>query len=156
MIVILYQDRCPGCRRQDRLELIGAFGDQVLIVPIAADSAGGWPADISWNDLLIVFYNGLGIPPWRERISCDYLQKRPEIGLLLPVAVNSAAPKPPQAAAAIKALPYDAAAPGPKGRLVTRVGGMLGLRLHGKEIAGFSSPIARPMVPPSRNSCTNI
>jgi len=48
-------------------------------------------------------------------------------------------PKPPEAAAAIKALPYDAAASGPKGRLVNRAGGMLGLRLQGRDSKIFLS-----------------
>jgi TIR domain len=133
MIVILYQDRCRDVAEKTALELAGAFADQVTIAAIAADSAGGWPAEISWDDLLIVLYNGKGFPASGNAFIADYLQKRPETALLLPVALNTGLPKPPEAAAAIKALPYDAAASGPKGRLVNRAGGMLGLRLQGRD-----------------------
>ena len=139
MIVILYQDRCRDVADKTALELVGAFADQVTIAPIAADSAAGWPAEISWDDLLIVLYNAKDFPASGNAFIADYLQKRPETALLLPVALNTALPKPPEAAAAIKALPYDAAAPGPKGRLVNRAGGMLGLRLQGRDSKIFLS-----------------
>src|SRR6266851_2783353 len=115
MVVILYQDGCRDVAERTALELVGAFADQVTIAPIAADSAGVWPAEISWDDLLIVLYNSKDFPASGNGFIVDYLQKRSETALLLPVALNTASPKPPEAAAAIKALPYDAAAPGPKG-----------------------------------------
>ena len=95
MIVILYQDRCRDVADKTALELVGAFADQVTIAPIAADSAGGWPAEISWDDLLIVLYNGKDFPASGNAFIADYLQKRPETALLLPVALNTALPKPP-------------------------------------------------------------
>jgi hypothetical protein len=54
MVVILYQNGCRDVAEKTALELVGAFGDQVTIAQIAADSAGAWPAEISWDDLLIV------------------------------------------------------------------------------------------------------
>lgn len=53
--------------------------------------------------------------------------------MLLPVAVDPDFPKPPEAAAAIKSLPYSSAERGKNDKLVYRVGGMLGLRLQGRD-----------------------
>jgi hypothetical protein len=139
MVVILYQDGCKDIAEKTALELVSAFADQVTIMQVAAASAAAWPAEISWDDLLIVLYNGKDFPPPGNGFIADYLQKRPETALLLPVALNAVSPKPPEAAAAIKALPYDAAAPGLKGRLVNRAGGMLGLRLQGRDSRIFLS-----------------
>jgi hypothetical protein len=55
------------------------------------------------------------------------------------VAVDLATRQPPKAAAATKALEYDHAAKGPTGRLVNRVGGMLGLRAQGRDTKIFIS-----------------
>lgn len=139
MIVIFYQDGCQDIAQKTALELVGAFADQVAVECIAADSTAAWPADSSWDDLLIVLYNEKDFPPSGNRFISEYLQNRPGTALLLPVALSIASPKPPDAAAAIKALLYDAAAPGSNGRLVNRVGGMLGLRLQGRDSKIFIS-----------------
>jgi len=139
MVVILYQDGCQEVAEKTALELVGAFADHVAITQIAANSRAAWPSEISWDDLLIVLYTSYEFPASGNQFIADYLQKRPETALLLPVALNTNLPKPPQPAAAIKALPYDDVAPGPKGRLVNRVGGMLGLRLQGRDGKSFLS-----------------
>ncbi|SRR6266478_6275539 len=59
--------------------------------------------------------------------------------MVLPVATDEHARKPPGAAAGIKALEYDAAAEGPNGRLANRVGGLLGLRVQGRDSKVFIS-----------------
>lgn len=69
----------------------------------------------------------------------EYLRERPHSAILLPVAINPASKKPPGAAAVIKALEYDHAAKGPRGRLANRVGGMLGLRVQGRDSKIFIS-----------------
>lgn len=139
MVVILYQDGCQDIAEKTASDLVSAFADHVAISRVAADSASTWSAEISWDDLLIVVYSGKGFPTVGNLFIADYLQKRPDRALLLPVAVSVASPKPPEAAAAIKALQYDAAATGPTGRLVNRVGGMLGLRLQGRDSKIFIS-----------------
>ena len=133
MIVILYQDGCQDTAEKTAIELVQAFADQVTVVKVAAESATSWPAKMSWDDLLIVVYNSKDFPARGERFIADYVKARPDSALLLPVALNAAIPKPPEAAAEIKALPYDASASGTTGRLVNRVGGMLGLRLQGRD-----------------------
>jgi hypothetical protein len=133
MIVILYQDGCQDVAAKTASELVGAFADYVSISEVAAELATTWPGEISWDDLLIVVYDGKEFPAAGSLFINDYLQERPDTALLLPVALNATSPKPPQAAAAIKALQYDASGPGPTGRLVNRVGGMLGLRLQGRD-----------------------
>jgi hypothetical protein len=59
--------------------------------------------------------------------------------MLLPVATDAASKTPPKAAAVIKALEYNHAAEGPRGRLANRVGGMLGLRVQGRDSKIFIS-----------------
>lgn len=139
MVVILYQEGCLDVAQKTASELVGAFADHVSILQIAAELASTWPGESSWDDLLIVIYNGKEFPAAANQFIADYLQERPDTALLLPVALNFTSPKPPQKAAAIKALQYDASAPGPTGRLVNRVGGMLGLRLQGRDSKIFIS-----------------
>lgn len=136
MIVILYQDDCQGIAQKTAKELMEAFTDQVAVDCINADSEASWPTDISWDDLLIVVYNKEDFPPSGNRFISQYIQSRGGAAPLLPVAVDTTSPNPPEAAAAIKALPYDAATPG---RLVNRVGGMLGFRLQGRDSKIFIS-----------------
>lgn len=136
MVVILYQDGCQDVTQKTAKDLMGAFADHVAVECIRADSAAAWPSDVSWDDLLIVLYNKKEFPLSGNTFILQYLQSREGTALLLPVAVDTTSPKPPEAAAAIKALPYDAARPE---RLVNRVGGMLGLRLQGRDSKIFIS-----------------
>ncbi|HJT20759.1 MAG TPA: toll/interleukin-1 receptor domain-containing protein [Nitrospira sp.] len=136
MIVILYEDDCKDIAQKTAKDLITAFADHVAVECICADSAGAWPNDVSWDDLLIVLYNKKEFPHSGNTFISQYLQNRGDTALLLPVAVDTTSPKPPEAAAAIKALPYDATT---CGRLVIRVGGMLGFRLQGRDSKIFIS-----------------
>lgn len=133
MLVILYQSGCQKIAKNAASDLVDAFADQVKIKLIAATSASSWPEKASWDDLLIVLYKGKEFPVVGNLLIEEYLQQRPETAMLLPVAVDPNCPKPPGAAAAIKALQYDDAAQGPSGRLANRVGGMLGLRVQGRD-----------------------
>jgi hypothetical protein len=133
MIGILYQDGCRDFAESTATELVRAFADQVMVTKIAAESAGTWPAEISWDDLLIVLYNSKDFPASGNEFITEYLKARSDTALLLPAALNAAVPKPPDAAEAIKALPYDTSASDQTSRLVTRAGGMLGLRLQGRD-----------------------
>ena len=116
-----------------------AFAGHVKIKVISASSSSSWPAETSWDDLLVVVYNGKDFPGPGNSFIARYLQDRSQSATVLPVAIDRATRKPPEAAAAFKALEYDAAARGPTGRLVNRVGGMLGLRVQNRESKIFIS-----------------
>jgi hypothetical protein len=143
MIVILYQFGCKKTAQSAASDLRKAFDDHVKVSLIAARSASSWPSEVSWDDLLIVMYDGKDFPVEGNSFIIKYLNARPSSAILLPVATDLGARSPPEAAAAIKALEYDRAAKGPKGRLVNRVGGMLGLRLQGRDSKIFISYRAR-------------
>ena len=139
MVVILYQVGCQDIALNTASELGDVFRDQVAVAQVAADSASSWPADRSWDDLLIVVYKDQEFPLAGIEFIANYLQERSGAAPLLPVAIDVASRKPPGPAAAIKALQFDAAAPGPTGRLVSRAGGMLGLRMRGRDSKIFIS-----------------
>jgi hypothetical protein len=107
MLVILCQDRCRALAEKTASELVKVFaGDvtgDVTVVQIAAESATTWPGDRSWDELLVVIYNGKDFPAAGNGFIADYLQKRRETALLLPVAMGAAFRRPPEAAVAIKA-----------------------------------------------------
>jgi hypothetical protein len=139
MVVILYQVDCQDIAEKTASDLSSAFKDQVTVTQVAADSASSWPANIFWDDLLIVMYRDGDFPVPGNEFIANYVQGRSNTALLLPVALGVASRKPPEPAAAIKALRYDTAASGPTGRLVNRVGGMLGLRMQGRDSKIFIS-----------------
>jgi hypothetical protein len=113
--------------------LLKAFRDHVNVRLIPASSSSAWPKEVSWDDLLIVIYKDKDFPAAGNLFIRKYLRERSDAAMLLPVAVNPKFRTPPEAAAAIKALQYDKASKGPSGRLANRVGGMLGLRLQGRD-----------------------
>jgi hypothetical protein len=139
MVVILYQRGYRKIAKTVAADLAKAFADHVTVLVMAANSPSSWPADISWDDLLIVIFDGKRFPDTGNLFIRRYLEQRPETAILLPVALDPSSSKPPEAAAAIKALKYDRAAKGPKGRLAKRVGGMLGLRVQGRDTNIFVS-----------------
>jgi hypothetical protein len=139
MIVILYQSDHTDIALKVESDLITAFSDHVKIEMVDAVSCSSWPTDASWDDLLIVLYDGKAFADAGNLFIRQYLEERPHSAMLLPVAVDPTSKKPPEAAAAIKALECDGAADGPAGRLVNRVGGMLGLRVQGRESKIFIS-----------------
>lgn len=139
MVVILYQDGFAKIAAKGASDLIEAFSDHVRVELIDADSCSSWPDEASWDDLLIVVYDGRAFPDAGNAFIAQFLEQRPQSAMLLPVATDPASKKPPQAASAIKALSYDRAAEGPAGRLANRVGGMLGLRVQGRDSKIFIS-----------------
>jgi hypothetical protein len=139
MIIILYQRGCRKVAKQSAVDLVKAFSDHVKVRLIPASSHASWPADVAWDDLLIVMFNSKGFPGAGNSFITKYLELRSDSAILLPVAIDTAFKKPPGAAAAIKALEYDRSAKGPSGRLVNRVGGMLGLRVQGRDSKIFIS-----------------
>ncbi len=139
MIIILYQSECHDAANQAAENLTLAFNGHVQVKLIEAGVAHSWPTDISWDDLLIVMYCNNEFSDAGNSFIEKYLKQRPDSAMLLPVAVDPDFKKPPSAAAAIKALEYDEAAKDPNGRLVNRVGGMLNLRLVGRDSKIFIS-----------------
>ena len=139
MIVILYQSRCYDAALQAEANLIEAFNDHVHVALVDTDNTDPWPAQPAWNDLLIVMFNTDQISEAGNAFIEEYLKNRPDTAMLLPVCIDSTSRKPPGSAVAIKALVYDDAAKGRDGRLVSRVGGMLHLRLEGRESKIFIS-----------------
>jgi len=139
MVVILYQRGCQKIAKKVAADLVKAFSDHVKVALIAASSSASWPTDVSWDDLLIVMFDGKTFPHAGTHFISKYIEQRPHAAILLPVAIDPTSKKPPGPAAAIKALEYDRAAKGPRGRLANRVGGMLGLRVQGRDTNIFVS-----------------
>lgn len=139
MVVILYQSGCRKIAKKVAADLVKAFTDHIKVALIAAKSSSSWPADVSWDDLLVVMFDGKKFPDRGELFIKKYLSQRASSAILLPVAINPDSRTPPAAAAAIKAFHFDRAAEGPSGRLANRVGGMLGLRVQGRDKKIFIS-----------------
>ena len=139
MVIIFYQTDYANIAEKVASDLITAFSDHVKVELIAAGSGSSCPTSVSWDDLLIVVYDGRAFPYAGNLFITQYLEQRPHSAMLLPVAADPASKKPPEAAAAIKALDYDVSAEGPGGRLTNRVGGMLGLRVQGRDSKIFIS-----------------
>jgi len=133
MVVVLYQRGCHGIAKKAATDLLKAFRDHINVRLVPASSSSAWPKEVSWDDLLIVIYKGKAFPAAGNMFITKYLRERSDTAMLLPVAVDPKSRTPPEAAAAIKALQYDDASKGPSGRLANRVGGMLGLRLQGRD-----------------------
>lgn len=138
MIVILYQNGCDAIAVRAAADIETAFSGYVEVQALAASAPPAWPRPASWDDLLVLLYNGDGFPAAGNHFVEEFLRQR-ERGMVLPVAVDPAFRRPPGPAAGIKALEYDVAAPGPNGRLVNRAGGMLGLRVQGRDTKIFIS-----------------
>lgn len=139
MIVILYQTGCQALAGKTKSDLLAAFSSHVEVELIHASSATSWPLEASWDDLLLVLYDDKDFPEAGNSFIKEYLQKSSNSRALLPVSVDLKHPVPPDAASAIKALQYDSAASGPNGRLINRIGAMLGLRLQGRDSKIFIS-----------------
>src|SRR6266436_5424590 len=92
MVVILYQEGCLDVAQKTASELVGAFADHVSILQIAAELASTWPGGSSWDDLLIVIYNGKEFPAAANKFIADYLQERPDTALLMATAIVQKAP----------------------------------------------------------------
>ena len=126
MLVILYQDGCEGIAEHATADIATAFADHVEVQTVAANAPPAWSGDPSWDDLLVILYNTNGFPAAGNHFIEEFIRRRPETALLLPVAVDPTSRIPPGAAARIKALTYDVAVRSPNGQLVNRVGGCSG------------------------------
>jgi hypothetical protein len=116
MLVILYQDGCEAIAVRAAADVGTAFMGHLDLQALAANAPAAWPRPESWDDLLVIVYNGDGFPGAGNHFVEEFVQQRPGRAMLLPVAVDPAFRRPPGLAAGIKALEYDAAAPGSNGR----------------------------------------
>jgi TIR domain len=139
MVVILYQNGYASIAKQIEADLLAAFSERISVEVMQAEANSPWPADVAWDDLLVVLYDGKDFPDTGNLFITEYVEQRPHSAMLLPVSIDPASRKPPRAAAPIKALEYDDDAKGAEGRLVKRVGAMLGLRIQGRDSKIFIS-----------------
>ncbi|WP_456309912.1 toll/interleukin-1 receptor domain-containing protein [Serratia proteamaculans] len=107
---------------------------------MSESKVSSWPSEEEWNDLLIVLYNNSQFSDDADKFVSSFLEKRPDTALILPIALDSTFPVPPNALSKFKALPYD-----PNNVLdseksiICRAGAMLGLRLQGRDTKIFIS-----------------
>jgi hypothetical protein len=140
MIVILYQRTWQTVAETAKSDLLAAFNRHLDVEQVEAESATKWPASaIAWDDLLIIIFDASPFPHTGIQFIADFQKQRGEDAMLLPVAVDMAHQKPPEPAEGIKALLYDPTAAGKNGRLANRTGGMLGLRVQGRNTKIFIS-----------------
>ena len=140
MIVILYPIRCRMIAESAKADVLAAFAGHVEVVQVNAESAAAWPgSSLAWDDLLIVIFDASPFPDAGVRFIAEYQNQRGDDAMVLPVAFDPASQKPPNPAEGIKALLYDPTAAGERGRLANRTGGMLGLRVQGRNTKIFVS-----------------
>jgi hypothetical protein len=140
MVIILYQQDCQEIATSIAADLRDAFSDHLDVSPLCASSRdASLPSEISWDDLLIVIYTGADFPPSGAAVIKQFVETRSQSALVLPVAANLRQKTPPAEINGIKALDYDGTAKGPKGRLANRVGGILSLRVQGRDSKIFIS-----------------
>lgn len=139
MIVILHSPAQLGVAEAAKADLLTAYKDHIDAALIAADKGGNWPASLNWDDLLILLYDGAPFPAKGRKFVEDFIAARGPNAGILPVALDPTKQKPPAPADAIKALVYDVAAAGLAGRLVSRAGAMLGLKIQTRRTDLFIS-----------------
>jgi hypothetical protein len=139
MIVLLFEPRLASDAAIIADNIATAFHNNVEIELVEVTAGCHWPKRPSWDDLLVVIYDGNAFSSDGNAFIDDFMRGRGDHALMLPVAMDVNNRKPPLAAAQIKALPYDDLAKGTNGLLVKRVGGMLGLRVQGRDSKIFIS-----------------
>jgi hypothetical protein len=138
MIAVLYPPTHHKIAKDIAGDLADAFFNHVEVTLVPANSCPAWPKDAAWDDILILLYDHRPFPNGGSIFLTEYYRRRPD-GLVLPVALGPVVSRPPGAAAGIKALEYGKGSHGPGGRLANRVGGMLGLRVQGRDTKIFVS-----------------
>lgn len=139
MIVILFETGQRAIAEEVHRDLKTAFKGAISVALADAASPGCWPADVCWDDLLLIVYRDSSFSAAGNKYIQEYVDGRNGKGRLLPVALDPTNRRPPTAASHIKALEFDAAAGGSNGRLVKRAGAILGLRLQQRDTKIFIS-----------------
>jgi hypothetical protein len=139
MILILFESRFASDVDQITADIEKAFRGNVEVGLLPAETGGVWPALPAWDDLLLILFDTNVFPHPGNKLIDDFMLQRGRRALVLPIAINPAQRRPPPSAENIKALPYNNEAKGESGRLIKRIGGMLGLRLQGRDSKIFIS-----------------
>lgn len=139
MIVVLHNEACEDIANLVKTELAETFQHRVSVALALDSKPPDWPGGVNVDDLLIILYNEHPFPDKANSFVKEFLSSRPNTAMLLPVALDKNIPVPPGAASAYKALVFDDESLGVKGRLIHRVGAMLGLRLQGRNTKIFIS-----------------
>jgi hypothetical protein len=139
MIVILFDPKFALDAKKIANDIFVAFHKNVEISLVEITVGGKWSTSPDWDDLLIVLFDQEDSSQTAHFFIDDFIKSRGKRALLLPVAMDVDHRKPPRAAEKIKAIPYDDSAKGIDGLLVKRVGGMLGLRIQGRDSKIFIS-----------------
>jgi hypothetical protein len=88
MVVILYEEGTAGTAQKIASDLLAAFSSHVQVDLIGAEACSSLPADVSWDDLLIVVYGGNGFPDAGNTFIARHLEQRAHSAMLLPVALH--------------------------------------------------------------------
>lgn len=118
MILLLCQREYQILVESVASDLKTTFNGHAEVELAFADDDKLWDKEANWDDLLVVFFDEKPFPGPGENLLKDYLQKRSDKGLLLPVALKSSHTHPPTPAAKIKAFTFDSVTPEIQARLV--------------------------------------
>ncbi|MFI5331033.1 MAG: toll/interleukin-1 receptor domain-containing protein [Desulfobaccales bacterium] len=139
MIVIVCETETHKIAKAISADLAHAYKDQLQVAILIASDTIVWPAEYSWDDLLIVIYQNADFPKIGKDFISEYRQSRGQNSFVLPVSVNLANKTPPEPVSDIKAILYDDVAKGEFGRIANRVGAILGLRIRHRDHKIFIS-----------------
>ena len=140
MLVLLCQRGCIKTGQALAAELQRAFAAAVDVRAVSAITAKELAKDPSWADLLVVVYrDGARFEAAGSDFIRSYIARRGRAAAVLPVCVGTNSNKPPAGADAIKSFELNSASPSSFDRLVSRIGGMLGLKWQGRDSKIFIS-----------------
>lgn len=140
MIVILHNLSNKLIAKKAKENFDKKFNNNISVVLMSDSEPMEWSGEIDWNDLLIVLFDESSFSDEVDGFIRNYLSKRPDTALLLPVALNDEYPVPPKAAQTYKALPFDKSdVIGSHQNIIYRAGAMLGLSLQGRNTNVFIS-----------------
>ena len=137
---VIAQDVRAGCELAEEPRLIQGGGSR------------GWVDKPAWDDVLLVVYRSRDMEPLAGEMIQSFRDAHPILdsdgalrpgGFVIPVALDSAVPRPPDIIGPLKALVWDDNAKGPNGALVQRVRVLLGLSLRRSEYQVFISYSSR-------------
>jgi len=139
MIVILCEPETNHIAQSVRADLVDAYKNQLQVAVLITGQTLVWPAEIAWDDLLIVIYQSIDFPETGKDFIRTYSQSRDPYSFVLPVSLNPAYKTPPEPISGTKAIFYDDEAKGEFGRIANRVGAILGLRIRHRDHKIFIS-----------------
>jgi hypothetical protein len=135
MIVILHHENTAAIGTEVKIALAGAYENQLDIRCLGSDQATAWPAESSWDDLLIVLFDTDKF----EGPEVEFLAREARSRPVLPVALSSTHKGPPKPLDGIKALGWYDKSHDPMSKLLNRVGSLVGLKLRSRDQSVFVS-----------------